>query len=237
MMQIIPVIDLLDGVVVHAKKGDRKNYQPIQSLLTPSSKPLEIVAALLEYYPFQQLYIADLNAIQKLGDDNKNFQVVETISQHYPNIQLWIDVGISNSDKLDIWRNLNFNVILGSENFSDLENYLNLKKQLNSNFMLSLDFMLNGYQGPLELLDNTQYWPKDVILMSLAHVGANQGVNMELLKKFKQHAAGFNLFAAGGIRSIDDLTALKQAGIHGVLIASALHQKQLSRAEIRSLMQ
>lgn len=234
-MQIIPVIDLLDGVVGHAKKGDRKNYQPIQSLLTPSSKPLEIVAALLEYYPFQQLYIADLNAIQKLGDDNKNFQVIETISRHYPNIQLWIDAGISNCDELGIWHRRNFNVILGSENFSNLENFLEVKKYLNSDFVLSLDFMPNGYQGPLELLDNTQYWPKDVIVMSLAHVGANHGANLELLEKFRQHANTFNLYAAGGVRGIDDLTAIEQTGIHGALIASALHQKQLSREEIKRL--
>lgn len=236
-MKIIPVIDLLNGVVVHAKKGDRKNYQAIQSLLTHSSKPLDIVAALLEYYPFQQLYIADLNAIQKFGDANKNIQVIETIVQHYPNIKLWIDAGISNGNELGIWRNRNFNVILGSENFSNLENFLQIKKCLNSGFVLSLDFMPNGYQGPLELLDNTQYWPKDVIVMSLAHVGANQGANLELLEQFKQHANTFNLYAAGGVRGTDDLIALKQAGIHGALIASALHQKQLAHAEIKCLSQ
>ena len=53
-MQIIPVIDLLNGVVVHAQRGDRKNYQPIQSALTTSHQPLDIVAALLEIYPFKE---------------------------------------------------------------------------------------------------------------------------------------------------------------------------------------
>ena len=91
MMQIIPVIDLLNGAVVHAQQGQRHTYQPIKSLLTHSSKPLDIVAALLNVYPFSQLYIADLNAIQQSGD---NFNVIRTIAQKFPQLKLWIDAGI-----------------------------------------------------------------------------------------------------------------------------------------------
>lgn len=234
-MQIIPVIDLLNGMVVHAKKGDRKNYQAIQSSISKSSKPLDIVAALLELYPFQQLYIADLNAIQKIG--NNNFAEINSISQQHPNLKLWVDAGIGHSSELAIWNDRNFNVILASENFSDLDNFLNTKAHLSSDYILSLDFMPEGYRGPPELLTNTQYWPKNVILMSLAHVGANQGANLELLTKFKQHATQFNLYAAGGIRNLDDLIMLKQAGIQGTLVASALHTRQIGTDELNSLMQ
>jgi len=234
-MQIIPVIDLLNGAVVHAKKGDRKNYQAIQSLISESSKPLDIVTGLLEYYPFQQLYIADLNAIQKLG--NHNLDVIKSIALHYPNLKIWVDAGISNTSELRLWTNCNFNVILGSENFSDLDNFLEIKKHLNSDFVLSLDFMPDGYRGPLELIENEKYWPKNVILMSLAQVGANLGANLELLEKFKQHNKEFNLYAAGGVRNMDDIAILKQLGIYGVLIASALHNKQISADEVGSLNQ
>jgi phosphoribosylformimino-5-aminoimidazole carboxamide ribotide isomerase len=234
-MQIIPVIDLLNGAVVHAKKGDRKNYQAIQSLISESSKPLDIVTGLLEYYPFQQLYIADLNAIQKLG--NHNLDVIKSIALHYPNLKIWVDAGISNTSELSLWTNCNFNVILGSENFSDLDNFLEIKKHLNSDFVLSLDFMPDGYRGPLKLIESTHYWPKNVILMSLAQVGANLGVNLELLEKFKQHNKEFNLYAAGGVRNMSDLAILRQLGIYGVLIASALHSKQISADEVESLNQ
>lgn len=234
-MQIIPVIDILNGIVVHAKKGDRKNYQAIQSLLAHSSKPLDIAAALLEYYPFQQLYIADLNSIQKPGGDKSNAQVMESIARQYPHLEIWIDAGISNLTDLDFWHRRNFNVILASENFSNLENFLAVKKQLDSNFVLSLDFMPDGYQGPPELLDSTRHWPKDVILMSLAHVGTSQGINLELLERFKPQAGSFNIYAAGGVKDINDLITLKRTGIHGALIASALHKKQLTPAEIQQV--
>lgn len=234
-MQIIPVIDLLDGTVVHARKGDRKNYQAIQSSISKSSKPLDIVSALLEFYPFQQLYIADLNAIQKIG--NNNFAEIISISKQYPNLKLWIDAGIGDISELALWNDRNFNVILASENFSDLDNYLNVKAHLSSDYILSLDFMPDGYRGPPELLINTQCWPDNVILMSLAHVGANQGTNLELLNQFKEYATQFNLYAAGGVRNLDDLTMLKQAGFHGALLASALHTRKILTDEINSLAQ
>ena len=225
-MQIIPVIDLLNGVVVHAKRGERQHYQPIQSLLTIGSNPLDIVAALLAVYPFQQLYIADLNAIQQQND---NFHHIRAISQQFPQLKLWIDAGINK--KLAQFM-LHSNVILGSENFSDLESYLSFKDSFHGNFILSLDFMPNGYQGPVSLLESSQHWPQDVIVMSLTNVGANQGVNDKMLNEAIQLACGKNVYAAGGVRGLEDLTMLKNMGAHGALIATALHQKQLTFGQL-----
>lgn len=231
-MQIIPVIDLLDGVVVHAKKGERQHYKAIQSLLTHSSKPLDIVAALLEYFPFKQLYIADLNAIQKLNHTQDNYTVIENIAKHFPELEIWIDAGISSPAELGLWKILNAKLILGSENFSNIDEYLAIKQQINSPFILSLDYMPQGYIGPEELVQSMQYWPEDVILMSLSHVGANSGANTQLLETFKPFAQKHNLYAAGGIRGAEDLTSLKDFGAHGALIATALHQKQLNYNQI-----
>ncbi len=230
------MIDLLDGAVVHAIKGERHHYQPIKSLLTHSSKPLDIVAALLDFYPFKQLYIADLNAIQKLDDSNTtNYQIVESIKQHFPNLKLWIDAGICCKTELNIWNKFHSNLIFASENFSRIGNFVSLKNHQNSNFVLSLDFMPNGYQGPAELLQDSAYWPNDVIVMTLANVGANLGVNVNLINEIIQRAAGVNVYAAGGIRDADDLNMLKNMGVYGALIATALHQKQLTYQQLDSL--
>lgn len=241
-MQIIPVIDLLNGTVVHAKKGDRQHYQPIASQLTASSEPLAIVAALLTLYPFEQLYIADLNAIQKLSNSNtasqiNNFNVIESIAHRYPNLTIWLDAGISNMAEFTLWSTLNVKLILGSENFSSIEQYITSYPASNTQHILSLDFMPHGYQGPLALLNDTTYWPQEVIIMSLAHVGANQGANVQLLSEIKQKASAFNLYAAGGVRGVEDLHTLKSIGVHGALIATALHDKQLSHEQLSSLQQ
>jgi len=230
-MQIIPVIDLLDGVVVHAKKGERQRYQPIQSLLTHSSKPLDIVAALLEYFPFRQLYIADLNSIQKLHHAPNNFACIENIAKKFPALELWIDAGINSAAECAQWKKINARLILGSENFSDLAHYL-AAQPIGSTFILSLDYMPTGYQGPKELLESTKYWPADVILMSLDHVGTSQGVNVGMLQQFNAYADKFNLYAAGGVRDIHDLKLLESIGVQGALIATALHQKQITPEQL-----
>ena len=39
----------MGGHAVHARRGDRSSYRPLRSVLTPSSEPLEVVRALLEF--------------------------------------------------------------------------------------------------------------------------------------------------------------------------------------------
>lgn len=234
-MQIIPVIDLLNGVVVHAKKGERQYYQAIQSTLTKSCQALDIVSALLELHPFEQLYIADLNAIQKLEKNyTTNYNVIASIAHQFPKLKLWIDAGISSQNALDSWQAPNFKLVLGSENFLQLEDFLALNTP--PNIALSLDFLPLGYQGPPELLNSSAYWPKDVIVMSLNHVGTNQGVNTPLLTAILQQSTTHNIYIAGGVRNINDLIMLKSIGVSGALIATSLHQQQITAAQLSQLL-
>ena len=70
-MKIIPVIDLKDGVVVHAHQGMREQYQPIGSNLCQSSDIYRVIEAFLGVYDFDTIYIADLNAITHQGDHDR----------------------------------------------------------------------------------------------------------------------------------------------------------------------
>ena len=67
-MEVIPVIDLKGGAVVRARHGDRASYRPIETPLSPTSDPLDVVAGLLSVHAFRTLYIADLDAIEGYGD-------------------------------------------------------------------------------------------------------------------------------------------------------------------------
>lgn len=224
------MIDLLNGKVVHAKRGDRAQYQPLQSPLIDSCDPLTVATALLSSYPCRDLYIADLNAIQKLS--GHHLEVILQIARQHPNVSLWVDAGIANPEDLQQWSGHHFNLILGSENFSSLDNFLEISAMLDKQFILSLDFMQHGYQGPLALIQNTQHWPEKVILMTLAKVGSNSGIDHNLISRFAAYTNQFEIFAAGGVRDINDLKLLKDIGIKGALVASALHNCQLKPSEI-----
>jgi len=234
MMQLIPVIDLLKGMVVHAKKGDRNNYQPIHSALCKSSEPITVVNALLELYPFERIYIADLDAITGQGN---HANAIKYIQEQYPALKIWLDAGIRNINHLGAWSELKLTHVIGSESITSIHDLNEISANLNRNFILSLDSNQSGFLGCKDLQTNTDLWPANVILMSLAQVGANQGVNLELLEKFKHFSKKFKLYSAGGVRNIDDISTLEQLGIHGVLLASALHNKQISIDEIRSVYQ
>ena len=69
-MEVIPVIDLKDGIVVHARMGMRSAYAPIETPLSPyePSQPTSR-EGLLSIFPFKTFYVADLDAIEGNGDN------------------------------------------------------------------------------------------------------------------------------------------------------------------------
>lgn len=230
-MNIIPVIDLINGVVVHARQGQRAHYLPIQSTLTKSINPLDIVKAFLQIYPFSTVYIADLDAIQQTTNQH-NLATIEKIKQHFPEIKIWLDAGIHDLKNLNLWTSLEVHPVIGTESQISMKYFNILNQSVKNKFILSLDYMPNGYQGPKSLL-NPAFWPDDVIVMSLNQVGSNLGVDtntlQSILSKKKKH---HRIYAAGGVRNIEDLHTLKTLSVDGVLIASALHQQQLTHQEI-----
>ena len=236
IVRIIPVIDLLDGVVVHAKQGQRKHYQPIVSPLSASSNPMDIVKAFMEIYPFDTLYIADLNAIQRLDSDVGIHQsIIADIQQTFPQLSIWLDAGIRHLDDAKPWQPMNVSLVLGTESIDSLASYLAILSAMPDKFVLSLDFMPEGYQGLDVFLQSTEYWPQDVIVMTLKHVGAQQGVASELLSQLSLQSQHHHLYAAGGVRNLEDITLLKHLGMHGALIATALHTQQINTVALKEI--
>ena len=72
-LKVIPVIDILDGLVVHAIRGRRQEYQPLKSSLCNSVDPIEVAKA-FKTLGFNELYIADLDGITKRQDKFSNAQ-------------------------------------------------------------------------------------------------------------------------------------------------------------------
>ncbi|MFL9709884.1 HisA/HisF-related TIM barrel protein [Methylobacillus sp. Pita1] len=232
-MQVIPVIDLMNGAVVHARKGDRAHYQPIVSNLCHGSEASEIVQALLGLYPFPILYIADLDAIQGRGHHRN---LIDTLLSQHPDLEIWIDAGISSVADIQHWKHARLRPVLGTESIPDLATWHQLAQACASRHILSLDFTAAGYQGPPELLHNSTSWPQDVIVMSLPHVGSHNGPDMDKLTRFHSRYPGHCIYAAGGIRHLGDLQLLGGKGIKGALIASALHNGSLDKSALRTLL-
>ncbi|MCX7106354.1 MAG: HisA/HisF-related TIM barrel protein [Methylococcales bacterium] len=225
-MKIIPVIDLKDGVVVHARQGLRDQYQPINTKLCRSSDIYQVIEAFLAEYDFNTVYIADLNAITQEGD---HADLINEVLAFFPHIQFWVDKGYQ---RLINYPH-NYLPVLGSECYND-ENVLELKA-FNDRFILSLDYSMSGELGAKSLFSNPDLWPASIIIMTLSRVGSHQGPDLAKLNEFCKRYPDKLFIAAGGIRNIDDLYAIKRLGVKQALIASALHSGAISRVDIETI--
>lgn len=224
--QIIPVIDLKSGRAVRAVGGLRADYRPLATPLCPDGDPLRAARGLLSASSGTALYIADLDAIE--GEPPQH-GVIHAICEAFPGVAIWVDGGFTGPDALDDWPLRNrARPVLGSESLRDA------MQPINAENILSLDFRGDRFLGPPALLEPPILWPTDIIVMCLHSVGAANGPDFERLTRVMTAAGdGRRIYAAGGIRNIADLEALRRIGAAGALIASALHSGAVTAAGLR----
>ena len=228
-MEIIPVLDLMDGSVVRARMGQRASYRPIETPLCPGSDPLDVGRALLRVAEADRLYIADLDAIERKGN---HVSVLERLKSELK-VELWVDQGIADYAAARDWLAADIgSLVLGSEAQSDTA----LLKRLRDDdrVLLSLDFRGDTFLGPGALLSEPGAWPDRVIVMSLMRVGSAAGPDFARIAAIRA-LGGKKLYAAGGIRGVGDLLALARLEVAGALVASCLHDGALTANELLAL--
>jgi phosphoribosylformimino-5-aminoimidazole carboxamide ribotide isomerase len=224
-MQIIPVIDLKEGQVVHAVRGDRQHYQPIHvnSVLTTASDIDSVVSGFLNLYPFRTFYIADLDAICATG---QHASLIAGLLAAYPHIDFWIDNGSRLAD-LETPQPPNYTAIIGTE--SQLQPAFSRQR-----FILSLDYKQEYAAGHPDWFTSSCYWPQQIIVMTLSRVGSHSGPDFAKLKTLAVRHADKQFVAAGGIRHADDLRQLADMGVEAALVATALHRGLIAAADLRA---
>ncbi len=247
-MQIIPVLDLMDGVVVHAYKGERECYRPVQSILTSSSDPLEVARALQMETDCRTFYIADLDAIQGNGHNRK---AISNLASRV-NAELWVDAGVSQASSAEPLLAAGADVVIvGSETLRGLGQLRDICDSIpREQFIFSLDIAkgrvlsraeaLKG-AAPLEAMAClTEAGIDRFILLTLDAVGSCSGPDLPLLKRAKRDFPHHTIIAAGGVKTLEHLRALSDAGpgelqLDGVLVATSLHKGLITRQNIASL--
>lgn len=232
-MKIIPVIDILDGIVVHAVKGIRKEYKPLQSVLTKSITPLE-VAKVFKNLGFTDLYVADLDGIISCSMD---FSVHKQIADQ-TGLKLLVDAGVTSIDRAQhLLDNGVSKVVIGTETLQWTGFVNDAVKRLGSQrVILSLDMKgdkvivkpgFDGCANPLHLLrEFKSMGVKQVIVLDLARVGSGGGVDFDFLKRVVAEV-GVDVYVGGGVRDITDLLELRKIGVSGALVATALHNDKI----------
>lgn len=230
-MLVVPVVDLRRGRVVHARRGERSQYAPIVSTLTASTRPVQVVAALLRLHPFHTLYVADLDAIEGRGD---HCAVIDDIARRHPRLELWVDAGLASAEDWERWPlRGRARLVLGSESQRDMSLYDRLRTDgATPAPVVSLDFRQGSYIGPPALFTEAMDAETELLVMHLDRVGAGLGPDYALLDRILSGARRARVYAAGGVRGPHDLARLRGMGVHGALVATAMHRGDLGGADL-----
>ncbi len=230
-MDVVPVIDLMGNQVVRAKMGQRHLYAPIQTPLAASSAARDVISGFLGLSPFKTIYIADLDAIEGRAPQD---ELISNLQAAFPGLTFWIDCGVQSPQAADAWLDSQkANLVIGSESWHDAEALRRYRHM--PRVILSLDFRGDVFQGPQAILDDPELWPAHLIVMTLARVGSDAGPDFARLAAINNRAEGRAIYAAGGLRDAQDLRLLQQAGVRGVLVASALHDGRLNASNLHAI--
>jgi phosphoribosylformimino-5-aminoimidazole carboxamide ribotide isomerase len=224
--EVIPVIDLMGGLVVHARLGDRSHYRPIRSCLCATARIEDVVAGLLELFPFRRLYLADLDAL--LGRPPQ-LESIDALRRAAPALPLWIDAGIRDGSQLAAIAERG-TPVLASEALSAAAAERLLAACPTA--ILSADYRGERALGEPGLLEQLKHWPDHVIAMNLERVGSGMGPDLKRIEALRRLAPRARLYVAGGVRNARDLARCRQAGAAGALVASALHDGRISRSDL-----
>ena len=228
-MQIIPVLDLKGGRVVRGVQGDRAAYRPIETPLSATADPLDVLAGLMGLHPFGAVYLADLDAI---GGGEPDLALYRRLAQAHPDCRVWVDCGLKDRAGSEQLRAVPaLRPVAGSETLVDTALLLNPAFQREG--VLSLDFRGDDFVGDPAALEASENWPARLIVMTLARVGSGLGPDLLRLSQIIDRAGPKRrVLAAGGLRGPEDIAALNDLGVAGILVASALHDGRLTADDI-----
>jgi phosphoribosylformimino-5-aminoimidazole carboxamide ribotide isomerase len=240
-MRVIPVIDLQRGVAVHAIRGDRERYRPLRSRIAEGSDPVHVTRALRERFGFDELYVADLDAIAG-GPGSPH--VIAALAQEG---HVMVDAGAVAATAVARLIELGAaRVVVGTESLPGTEAFGRLRTELpEAPLVLSLDLRggrvlspdpaLAGAAPADALARLADAGAREAIVLDLARVGSGEGPDVTLLAELRSRFPDVELLAGGGVRHAGDLRALAGAGAAGALVATALHGGAIGPGELRAL--
>lgn len=221
LMNLIPVLDLAGGIVVHARRGRREQYAPLRSSLLEGHQPLAVLPVLVATSGGSAAYLADLDALA--GGDRQE-GLLRQLAAASP-VSLWIDAAYADAASCIAARRSGWIPVVASESLSSIDDLAAIRAVLPADdWILSLDRGPEGLRDPAGAMGRPDLWPRRVIAMDLGRVGSEAGPVGPWLRELVAAAPDREWIAAGGVRNRADLDALATLGVHTALVATALHQ-------------
>lgn len=225
-MRIVPVLDLKGGVVVHARRGQRAEYAPLQSPLVEGSEPVAVARALCALCRTRALYVADLDALAGGPVNEAILAALASVAEP------WVDAGATTPERVAALRRAGVaRNVVGAESLepgTEIASPALLSVDLRDGRLISPDPELAGREpaaaAPLARALNVQ----ELLVIDLARVGSGSGPPLDAVSELASALPGVAIYAGGGVRDERDLRALEAAGATGALLATALHDGRIT---------
>ena len=219
---VIPVLDIMNGVVVHAIAGEREKYKPyVDSALCNTPSP-DCFLDRFSRMGFQSVYIADLDSI--MGRGSNQWVIDHAIKMGFT---VYADIGRAGIRSQD---NDRLKHVIGTE-------YLLYPGELSliKSRVASLDMEYESVKFANSLINIrevapmlTNLTPNELLIINLKFVGTMKGINTRVIELVRQYYNG-KLYVGGGLGSLGEIFNLKNYGIDGILVATLLHKGVVDR--------
>ena len=221
-MEIIPVLDLMSGMAVSGKSGHRETYQPLKTVYSSYPDPVQIASS-LKRQGAHQIYIADLDAIEKKGS---NLELIRKINHILPVMMDW---GVKDLKSFEFALEFANKIIVATETLKSLGELSKIfEKFPKDRIVVSVDIkndQLLAKEMDISLNDFKEFLidlnPSQLILLDISQVGTFNGFNKQLIDEFSEFKD--SLIFGGGITP-SEIKSLNEKGLKKVLVGSALHK-------------
>ena len=231
--EIIPVMDIMAGQVVHGIAGKRNEYQPIESNIVDGSNPLDVANAFKQVFGVDRIYIADLDAIRGVGD---NFSLMANIVES-TRLGVLLDGGARSAR--DVEKLLETGIhkaVVATETLASRDDLIEIQQAYGASTVGSLDLMNGKTLSACDEFSGTdplamahileEHGIQDLIVLELSLVGTGKGPVHDGLVRICDNSS-MQIIAGGGVRNRSDLRELFEIGAVAALVATALHRKTI----------
>lgn len=230
---IYPAIDLLNGNVVRLKQGD-----PLQKTIY-SSNPEEI-ALIWSGFDARWLHIINLDGALDSTDDKNLFAVQKILATvKSDKIKIQVGGGLRSLEMIKKMIDLGVSrVILGT---IIVENPAMVTSAINEFGAQRIVAGIDARDGKVRThgwtvdqsvdaltlsLSMKQIGIETIIYTDISRDGVGGGVNLKSSINLAQKS-GLDVIASGGIFTKEDILAVKEAGLPGVVVGRALYEKSI----------
>ena len=234
-IEIIPAIDILYGKCVRLTRGDYASQKIY------NEQPLE-VARQFEDAGLKRLHLVDLDGAKE--GHVKNWNILEAIAGK---TKLVIDFGGGIGETKDLQIVFNSGASFATVGSIAVKNESLLRQWMLAygphSFLLGADvrdekISISGWTVDTEIsiFDFIEQYKdagiKQVFCTDINRDGLMKGPSLELYKKILERFSDLHFVASGGIRSMEDVHKLEEAGCKGVIIGKAIYEGMISLKEL-----